>query len=122
MSSAVEKAVRNYIHAAEERDAKTRAALLAECLAVDVRMVTRGTVIRGLAEFERMFERVHADPDLARIRLTSALDFGATTFRYTSVVEFQSGKVVEFFDAGEVGPDGKISLLLVFDGPLAAAG
>jgi hypothetical protein len=54
--------------------------------------------------------------------LTSALDFGATTFRYTSVVEFRSGKVVEFFDAGEVGPDGKISLLLVFDGPLAAAG
>lgn len=28
---------------------------------------------------------------------------------------------LEFFDAGEVGPDGKSSLLLVFDGPLAAA-
>jgi hypothetical protein len=122
MPSAVEKAVRTYIQAAEERDAKKRAALLSDCLAVDVRMVTRGTVLDGLAALEKMFERVHADPDFAGIRLTSALDLGSRTFRYASAVDFKSGKVVEFFDAGEVGPDGKISLLLVFDGPLAVAG
>lgn len=121
MSSVVEKAVRTYIQAAEERRAEKRAALLAECLADDVRMITRRTVIAGRAGLEKMLDRVHADPEFRGIRLTSALDLGATTFRYSSVVEFKGGKVVEFFDAGEIGADGKISLLLVFDGPLAVA-
>jgi hypothetical protein len=122
MSSVVEQAVRTYIRAAEEPDAETRSALLEQCLAPDLRLVTRGNVLAGRAAVEKMIDRVYADPELKEIRLTSELDLGATTFRYTSVVEFKNGKVVEFFDAGEVGPDGKILLLLVFDGPLPRAG
>lgn len=122
MSSVLEQAVRTYIRAAEERNAETRAALLEQCLSPDMRLITRGTVLAGRAAVAKMIDRVYADPELKEIRLTSELDLGATTFRYTSAVEFKSGKVVEFFDAGEVGPDGKIALLLVFDGPLPRAG
>ena len=122
MPGVVESAVRTYIEAAEERDAQKRAALLEQCLADDMRLITRGSVLTGRARVEKMLERVHGDPAFKGIRLTSKLDLGATTFRYASVVEFKSGKVVEFFDAGEVGPDGKIALLLVFDGPLPGAG
>jgi hypothetical protein len=38
------------------------------------------------------------------------------------VVERRDGTSLEFFDAGEIDADGRISLLLTFDGPLDDAG
>jgi hypothetical protein len=94
--------------------------LIEACIAADFRMVTRGRTIVGRAALAELVKRFLEDPEVASVRLTSAIDLGTTTFRYSSVVELRNGKVLEFFDAGEVDAEGKISLLLVFDGPLGA--
>jgi hypothetical protein len=118
MSGAVENAVRTYIRAVGERDEGVRAALLEACIADEARMVTRGRVIAGRDALAEMVKRFVEDPELEGFALTSAIDLGTTTFRYSSIVKLRNGKVLEFFDAGEIDAEGKISLLLVFDGPL----
>jgi hypothetical protein len=118
MAGAVENAVRTYIRAVGERDEEVRATLLEACIADEARMVTRSRVIAGRAALAEMVKRFVEDPELEAFALTSAIDLGATTFRYSSIVKLRSGRVLEFFDAGEIDAEGKISLLLVFDGPL----
>ena len=121
MPSPIERAVRTYIRAAEERDPSARAKLLEACFAEDGRFVTRSSVIRGPAGVDAMFARFHADPKVLGVRMASVIDAIGTTFRYRSVVELHDGTSLEFFDAGEIDADGKISTLLVFAGPLADA-
>ena len=53
--------------------------------------------------------------------MASAIDAAGTTFRYRSIVERSDGTSTEFFDAGEIDADGRITTLLVFTGPLAEA-
>lgn len=120
MGSPVEQAVTTYIRACCERDAATRAALLEQCFAADGRMVTRGREIRGPAAMAAMLDRAYADPELVRIRVISAVDARGTTFRYTAVADRRDGTSPETFDAGEIDANGKISLILTFDGPLGA--
>jgi hypothetical protein len=119
MASLVETAVQAYIRAAGERDPVVRAALLEACFAANGRLVTRSRVIQGREAISAMIDRFHADPTMEGFRMTSAVDAGATTFRYRSVAERQDGTTIEFFDAGEIDADGRICTLLVFDGPLA---
>jgi hypothetical protein len=121
MPSPVEIAVATYIRAAGERDPSERAKLLEACFADDGRIVTRSTVIRGRAAVDAMLARFHGDPQMRGFRMTSEIDAAATTFRYRSVVDRADGTIIEFFDAGEVDSDGRISTLLVFTGPLADA-
>jgi SnoaL-like domain len=121
MPSPVETAVQTYIHASWERDPAARAELIAACFAADARFVTRSAVIRGRAAIDAMIARFLADPQLVGFRMTSAIDAAGTTFRYRSVVERRDGTSLEFFDAGEVDADGKITTMLVFAGPLADA-
>lgn len=119
MSQAVEVAARTYIRAVEEADPAERARLLEACFAEDARLVTRSRVLRGRGEIDAMIARFLADPQVAGIRVASAVDAAGTTFRYRSFVDFRDGRSVEFFDAGEIDSDGKIATLLVFAGPLA---
>lgn len=121
MSSPVETAARTYIRAAAERDPAARAQLLEACFAEDGRFVTRSSVIRGRAAVDAMLARALADPQLVGFRMTSVVDAIGTTFRYRSVVDRRDGTTIEFFDAGEIDADGKITTLLVFAGPLADA-
>ncbi|HEY0466192.1 MAG TPA: hypothetical protein VGC79_18405 [Polyangiaceae bacterium] len=121
MTEPVEIAVQTYIRAATERDPTLRAQLLEACFAREGRFVTRGRVIHGRAGVAEMLARAHADPQLGRIRLLSVVDAGGTIFRFRSLVENRDGTSAEFFDAGEIDADGKISLLLTFAGPLADA-
>ena len=121
MPSAVEIAVDNYIRAASERDPALRAKLLEACFAVDGRLVSRNREIRGRAAVAEMFTRSLADPQLLRIRMTSAIDARGTTFRFSSAVDRRDGTSLEFFDAGEIDAAGRIALLLTFAGPLGAA-
>lgn len=121
MSSPVETAARTYIRAAAERDPAARAQLLEACFADDGRFVTRSGVIRGRAAVDAMLARALADPQLVGFRMTSVVDAIGTTFRYRSVVDRRDGTTIEFFDAGEIDADGKITTLLVFAGPLADA-
>src|SRR5262245_8711227 len=119
MPSPVETAVELYIRASAERDPVVRAKLIEDCFAEDGRFVTRSRVIRGRAGVDAMIARALADPQMIGFRMASVIDAVGTTFRYRSIVEWRDGKTVEFFDAGEIDDDGRISTLLVFAGPLA---
>ena len=114
-------AVLTYIHAAREPEPVARRQLLEACFAAEGRIVTRGGEIRGREAVARMLERVHADPQFERIRVTSAIDAQGTTYRLRSVIERRDGTSLEFFDAGEIDASGKISLVLAFAGELADA-
>ena len=78
-------------------------------------------MVRGRAALADEFATFLADPQLLRLRVTSAIDTGRTSFRFWSVVERRDGKKLEFFDAGEVDTTGRISLIVAFAGPLGAA-
>src|SRR5438309_9140490 len=74
MPSPVQIAVDTYIRAWSERDAALRATMLEACFAEDGRMVTRSREIRGRAALAQEMARILADPQLARIRVASAID------------------------------------------------
>jgi hypothetical protein len=118
MPSAVEQAVDTYIRAWSERDPAVREKMIEACFAADGRLVTRSGEIRGRAALAAMMTRILADPQLQRVRVTSAIDASGTTFRFRGVVERRDGTSPESFDAGEVDASGRISLLLTFAGPL----
>ena len=119
MATPVEVAVTTYVRASAERDPTLRQQLLEACFAEDGRFVTRSSVIRGRAAVDAMLARSLADPQFVGFRLASALDAVGTTFRYRTIVERRDGTTLEFFDAGEIGADGRIQTMLVFAGPLA---
>lgn len=121
MPSPVESAVDTYIRACCASDPALRRELLDACLAADVRMVMRSREIRGRAAILAMLDRFLADPQVLRIRVSSAVDAQGTTFRYRAVAEFRDGTTAEVFDAGEIDAAGRISLILTFAGPLADA-
>jgi hypothetical protein len=121
MPTAVEIAVETYIRAWSERDPAVRAKMVEACFAADGRMVTRSREIRGRAALADLMTRTLADPQLLRIRATSAIDAQGTTFRFRGVAERRDGTRAEAFDAGEIDAAGQISLLLTFAGPLADA-
>jgi hypothetical protein len=121
MPSAVEVAVDTYIRMWSEPDPPRRAAMLKACFAEEGRMVTRSREIRGRAAFAALMASLLADPQLLRIRVSSAVDAEGTTFRFRSVVERRDGAILESFDAGQIDAEGRILLLLTFAGPLAEA-
>lgn len=121
MPSSVQFAVSTYIRAVCKCDREARGALFDACLADDVRMVTRGREIRGRAQIAEELNRFLADPQLLRVRVTSAVDTGEKTFRYRAVADFRNGMSAEAFDAGEVDETGRIALILTFAGPLGEA-
>jgi len=118
MPSVVEAAVGTYIRAVSERDPGARALLLESCFADDVRIIARSREIRGRAAVADEIARALADPQVLAIRVISAIDAGATTFRFRSVIERRDGTQLEFFDAGQVDATGRISLILTFAGAL----
>lgn len=121
MPSPVEIAVDTYIRANRERDPALREKLIEACFAADGRMVSRSRVVQGRAALAAELTRFVSDPELIGFRLTSVVDAIGNTFRYRSVVDRRDGKQLEFFDAGQIDADGRISVLLVFAGPLRDA-
>lgn len=121
MATPVELAVATYIRASGERDDAERRRLLEACFAEDGRFVTRSTVLRGPAAVDAMLARFLADPQFVQFRVASAIDAVGTTFRYRAIAERRDGTTLEFFDAGEIGADGRITTMLVFAGPLPDA-
>jgi len=119
MPTPIETAIHTYIKAWSERDPTLRAALIEACFAPQGRIVTRNREIVGRAAFAEAIARFHADSSFLRIRLTSVIDAGRSSFRFSGVVERADGTTsVEAFDAGELDASGRISVLLTFDGPL----
>jgi hypothetical protein len=119
MPNATAAAALTYIRAASEPNAEVRSALLERCFAVHGRMVTGGREIKGRAALGEMLARVHADPELAGIRVLSAVDTQGALFRFRAAIVRRDGTLVEGFDAGQVDETGKISLILTFAGALA---
>lgn len=122
MSNPVQVAAEAYIQAVCKSDYEVRLALFEACLADDVRMVTRSREIRGRATLIEELNRFLSDPQLLRVRVTSAVDAEGTIFRYRAVADFRNGTSAEAFDAGQIDETGRIKLILTFAGPLAEAG
>jgi hypothetical protein len=120
MENAIHRVVDTYIRTWIERDPVRREQLLEECFALEGRLVTRHRAIVGRAALLADMARFHANFRWRSIRRLSAIDTGSTSFRFRGIVEFDDGTTAEAFDAGEVDADGKIALVLTFDGPLAA--
>ena len=118
MPSQVEIAVDTYIRANRERDPALRQQLIEACFAPDGRMVSRNRVVQGHAALAAELTRFISDPDVLGFRLVSVIDAVGNTFRYRSVAELRDGRSLEFFDAGEIDASGRITVLLLFAGPL----
>jgi hypothetical protein len=117
MGTTAEEAVDTYIAIATEHDPQKRAEMLATCWAEDGRLVVHGgRTIQGRAALLAMYERVFADPNIVGVRVL-AKDVRGTTFRFRYATDLKDGSAVEAFDAGEVDASGRISTLLVFNGP-----
>jgi hypothetical protein len=99
-----------------EPDAPVRARLVEQCFAADGRFVMSNREIRGRAALLALMERVHADPNLQRIRVLG-LDVRDKTFRLLAAADFRDGTSPETLDAGEVDENGLIRLVLTFTGP-----
>lgn len=119
MSNAIERVIETYIQAWSEREPLRREKLIEACFAADGRFVTRHRVVHGRAALAADMARFHTDTRWRSLRRLSVIDVGHTTFRFRGVVEFHDGTMAESSDAGEVDAQGKISLLITFDGPLA---
>jgi uncharacterized protein (TIGR02246 family) len=119
MPTPVEIAVDTYIRAVSERDATKRAALLDSCFADDARFIPRGNVLVGRTAIAAMITRFLDDPQSGTIRV-KAIDARGKTFRFAVVNDRADGTSLEVFDAGEIDDDGRIKLILTFNGPLSA--
>ena len=120
MSNPTEVAARSYIAAWNEPDPDVRARLLEQCWAVDARLVTGGDGYRGRAALDAAMAKFAADPRRLAARFTSPIDVQGRMFRFSGVVVQADGTVVgaEAHDVGEVDADGRIAILLTFNGPL----
>jgi len=117
MSSQTQIAAQTYVAAWQESDAAARVPLIDACFAVDGRIVSRSTVIRGRAALAASISDFFSDPRGLSARLVSAIDAQDPIFRFRAVVEDRDGRIVfDGFDAAEVDADGRIALLLTFGG------
>ncbi len=117
MASAVEQAVDTYIRIASERDPIARAKLVEACWAEEGRLVVHGgRTIAGRAALLAMYDRFFADTSVTGVRVL-ARDARGTTFRFRYATDLADGTTLEASDAGEIDDDGRIRLLIVFNGP-----
>jgi hypothetical protein len=120
MATPIQTAIATYLEAWSERDPARRAQLIEACFAPQGRLVTRSREVVGRAAFADMIADFQGRQDFLRLRLTSVVDAGKFSFRFSGVIDLPDGtSSVEAFDSGELDATGRISLLLTFDGPLA---
>jgi hypothetical protein len=116
MAVSTEEVMKTYVRAWMEPDAAVRAQLVEQCFAADGRFVMSTREIRGRAALLALMARVHADPNLLRIRVLG-FDVRDKTFRLLAAGDMRDGTSPETLDAGEVDEDGRIRLVLTFTGP-----
>lgn len=119
MASSTAEVLATYVRAWTEPDAAVRERLVEQCFAVDGRFVMSTREIRGRAQLLALMARVHADPNLLRIRVLG-LDVRDKTFRLLAAADLRDGTSPETLDAGELDADGRIRLVLTFTGPFPA--
>ncbi len=78
-------AVADYVRAWQVTDDAVRRQLLEACYADDGRFVMRTRELRGREALLGLMRTAHADPTLRSLRLVSALDVIANTFRFRAV-------------------------------------
>jgi hypothetical protein len=117
--SGAEIAARRYIDAWFEPDHDRRAALLEMCFAVDGRLSVLGKALRSRAELAAAIDAFQVDPRKLVAAMTSAIEAGATSFRFRARFSFSDGRLhSELVDVGEIGGDGRIAALYTFADPL----
>jgi hypothetical protein len=106
-----------YMAAWAERDLDARTKLIDTCWTDESRLVSKRTEIKGKAALEKAISPLFANTQITGFRLI-AHEIGKTTFRIRTALQLAGGKEVEFYDCGELGPDGKIRVIFTFEGPL----
>ncbi|MFZ5895488.1 MAG: hypothetical protein ACOY0T_30810 [Myxococcota bacterium] len=117
MAKAVKGVVETWVRIPRERDAAVRTQLLEECFASDGRLISRSREVRGRAAMAELITQFLSDPQVPEMHV-GVIDTGVKTFRYHVVLERRDGTKLEFSDSGLIDEDGRICLVLTFDGPL----
>lgn len=109
----VERAAATYIAVAQEPDSARRHQMLEACFAEDGKLVTRTREVVGRAAIAVMFDAFFAGDQTAQ--LAGAIDAVGQTFRFrANTLDITGAVVASVFDAGMIGADGKITLILTF--------
>jgi hypothetical protein len=117
MPSPAEIAARTFVAAWQEPDEVARVRLIEACFAVDGRIVSPGSVIRGRAALAAAIRDFFADPRGLSARLASTIDARGSLFRFRSLVEDRDGRAVfDGLDTAEVDAEGRIAVLLTLSG------
>ena len=116
--SPTEIAARTYVAAWQEHDPAARARLIEACWAEDGRIATGGVPIVGRAGLEQAIVAFHADPRRARVILLGTVEVLGPIFRLRGIAEAADGtRFGAAWDFGEVGPDGRIRVIITFPTP-----
>jgi hypothetical protein len=117
----IEEAVLSYVAAFNTNDPAERQRCIARCFAANGTITSNNEQLVGHHAILAMLSRFRdARPD-DRAVLTSGIDQHHRWFRFTAVVITPDGGCYsEAMDIGEVGPDGRITRIITFFGPLPA--
>jgi hypothetical protein len=115
----IEDAVLTYVTAFNTNDADEHRHLITQCFAEDGTIISNFECLVGYDAILDMLARFRAARPADRAVLTSGIEQHHNLFRFTAIVITPEGdRYSEALDIGEVGPDGRITRIITFHGPL----
>lgn len=118
--SAAAQAAQRYVEVFGARDPAARRARIEACFAPAARLVARRRSYRGVAEIAAMVEAALGDPRGFTAGRTTAIATAGAAFRFGTIGSFGDGSPPFLGeDAGEIGGDGRITVIYLFAGRLA---
>lgn len=117
----LEDTIATYAAAWDEPDRDRRRVLLAASVTVDAVYVDPGVELRGIAALVDHIDTVSARYPGSRLELTTAVDahHGIARFGWCKVLA-DGTRLPDSIDVVEVAPDGRLSRIVGFFGPLGA--
>jgi hypothetical protein len=109
--------VRDYVAAWNETDAAKRRALIERCWGDDALYCDPVSDGRGRDALDGFGAAMHARQPGARIEMTSGIDQHHNQIRFSwAFIAADGSRPIEGIDAGEIGPDGRISRIVGYWG------
>ena len=109
--------IRDYVAAWGETDAAKRRALLERCWGDDALYCDPMSDGRGRDALDSFIAGMHAQQPGARIEMTSGVDQHHNQIRFAwAFIAPDGSRAIEGIDAGEIGPDGRLSRIVGYWG------